>query len=203
MISQVKGVLVQKEIDRVEILTAGGVAYEVAIPLAVFEALPDAGGEATLHTHLVVRDDGWQLFGFSSLMEKRVFQRLLTASGVGPSMALGMISALSAERVVRAVRERDVATLQRAPRVGRKTAERIILDLAERIDALVGVVGEGGARVGGVGGAADDAVRALVALGYSAADAERSVRGTVEENGASLGTGELVRRAIARLSARG
>ncbi|HET7585819.1 MAG TPA: Holliday junction branch migration protein RuvA [Gemmatimonadaceae bacterium] len=198
MISQIRGVILQKELDRVEILTAGGVAYEVAIPLAVYEALPQAGGEATLHTHLVVRDDGWQLFGFSTVLEKRVFQRLLTASGVGPSLALGMISTLSAERVVRALRERDVATLQRAPRVGRKTAERIILDLAEKLQGFEFFVG----TAKGLAPGTADALRALISLGYAPADAEKAVAAAIEAGTRAEDASEIIRAALALMSGR-
>ena len=116
MIAQVFGRLVTREIDHVEIMTEGGVAYELAIPLSAYEALPKVGDTATLHTHLVVREDGWQLYGFATPFERRVFRRVLDAKGVGPALALGMLSALSAERLVRAIRERDIATLQSVPR---------------------------------------------------------------------------------------
>ena len=102
MISQVFGRLATKELDHVEIMTEGGVGYEVAIPLSAYEALPKVGDTATLHTHLVVREDGWQLYGFATPFERRVFRRVLDAKGVGPALALGMLSALSAERLVRA-----------------------------------------------------------------------------------------------------
>ena len=132
MIARVAGKLVAKELDRVEIFTSGGVAYELSIPLGVYETLPRVGEQAELHTHLVVREDAFLLFGFATVNEKRVFQRLLTANGVGPSLALGLLSTLSAERLVRAIREKDIATLQGVPRVGKKKAERLVLDLSDK-----------------------------------------------------------------------
>src|SRR5712691_4841927 len=123
MISLITGTLVAKDLDRVEVLTAGGVGYELAIPLSVFETLPKLTEPLTLHTHLVVREDGLQLFGFSSAFDRSVFRKVLEAKGVGPALALGMLSTLTAERLVRAIRERDIATLQSVPRVGRKKAE--------------------------------------------------------------------------------
>lgn len=199
MIAHVRGKLVAKDLDRVEIMTSGGTGYELAVPLSVYETLPKLGEETALHTHLVVREDGWQLFGFSSVVEKRVFQRLLTASGIGPSLALGMLSTLSTDRLVRAIRERDLATLQGVPRVGRKKAERLILDLADKLDDVQGDVG-GVARPDGAG--ADDAIRALVSLGYASVDAEKAVRAALDEGGRGLGAPELIRRALSKVSTR-
>ena len=90
MISHLTGVLTSKDIDRIDVMTAGGVGYELLIPLGVFETLPKQGEKVSLHTHLVVKDDGWQLFGFSSSFERKLFQKLLTANGVGPALALGL-----------------------------------------------------------------------------------------------------------------
>ena len=199
MIAHVRGKLVAKDLDRVEIMTSGGTGYELSVPLSVFEMLPKVGEETALHTHLVVREDGWQLFGFASVVEKRVFQRLLTASGIGPALALGMLSTLSADRLVRAIREKDLATLQGVPRVGRKKAERLILDLADKLDDVQGEVG-GIARPDGAG--ADDAIRALVSLGYASVDAEKAVRGALDEGGRGLTAPELIRRALSKVSSR-
>jgi Holliday junction DNA helicase RuvA len=198
MISQLTGTLVTKDIDHVEVMTSGGVGYELQIPLSVFESLPRQGEEVSLHTWLVVKEDGWQLFGFSSPYERRLFQRLLTANGVGPALALGMMSALSADRLVRAIREKDLATLQGVPRVGRKKAERLILDLADKLDTIGGD-GTEGARRPAVG-VSDDAMRALVSLGYSTTEAERGVRSALDSGGTGLSAAELIRAALAKLS---
>ena len=199
MIAHVRGKLVAKDLDRVEIMTAGGTGYELAVPLSVYETLPKVGEDTSLHTHLVVREDGWQLFGFATVVEKRVFQRLLTASGIGPALALGMLSTLSADRLVRAIREKDLATLQGVPRVGRKKAERLILDLADKLDDVQGDVG-GVPRRDGAG--ADDAIRALVSLGYASVDAEKAVRSALDEGGRGLSAPELIRRALSKVSTR-
>jgi Holliday junction DNA helicase RuvA len=199
VIAHVRGKLVAKDLDRVEIMTQGGTGYELAVPLSVYEMLPKVGDDTSLHTHLVVREDGWQLFGFATVVEKRVFQRLLTASGIGPALALGMLSTLSADRLVRAIREKDIATLQGVPRVGRKKAERLILDLADKLDDVQGDVG-GIARPDGAG--ADDAVRALVSLGYAAVDAEKAVRSALDEGGRGMSAPELIRRALSKVSTR-
>jgi Holliday junction DNA helicase RuvA len=198
VIAHVSGTLLSKELDRVDVMTAGGVAYELLIPLGVYESLPRAGETVSLHTHLVVKEDGWQLFGFANTFEKRVFQRVLNAKGVGPSLALGLLSTLTAERVVRALRDKDVATLQSVPRVGRKKAEQLILDLADKLDDLqVSVPGLGGPKPEGAG--AEDAIRALVSLGYSTGDAERAVRQAIDETGTGSGAAELIRRALGKI----
>src|SRR5881628_221610 len=119
-------------------MTSGGVGYEMAVPLSVYETLPKVGDSVRLHTYLVVKEDGWQLFGFASAFERQVFRRVLDAKGVGPALALGMLSTLSAERLVRAIREKDIATLQSVPRVGRKKAEQLILDIGDKLDTIGG-----------------------------------------------------------------
>ncbi|MBK6486465.1 MAG: Holliday junction branch migration protein RuvA [Gemmatimonadetes bacterium] len=193
MISLVVGTLVTKELDRVEVLTTGGVGYELLIPLGTFEALPRVGETVRLHASLVVREDDWFLYGFATPFERAVFRKLLLAKGVGPALAVGMLSTLSAERLVRAIREKDLATLQHVPRVGRKKAEQMILDLADKLEQVS--ASRGGEKDSGAATNAD-AVRALVSLGYAAPDAEKAVRAAVETSGASASTAELVRAAL-------
>jgi Holliday junction DNA helicase RuvA len=194
VIAQVSGTLVSRELDRVEVMTAGGVGYELAIPLGLYESLPRIGEAVTLHTHLVVKEDAWQLFGFATTFERRVFQRVLNAKGVGPALSLGLLSTLTAERLVRALRDRDVATLQSVPRVGRKKAEQLILDLADKLDDLQVSGSPDARRPEGAG--VDDAIRALVSLGYSAVDAERAVRAAIDGGGKGAGAAELIRSAL-------
>jgi Holliday junction DNA helicase RuvA len=201
MISQIRGVLLAKDLDKVEVMTPGGVAYELAIPLGVYEKLPRLNEAVALHTHLVVKEDGWQLFGFATYFERRVFQRVLNAKGVGPSLALGLLSTLTAERLIRALRDKDLPTLQSVPRVGRKKAEQLILDLADKLDDLQ--VGAGTSSGGGApkpeGAGAEDAIRALVSLGYSNPDAERAVRSAIDDGGKGMGAAELIRSALGKI----
>jgi Holliday junction DNA helicase RuvA len=198
VISRVQGTLLRKELDQVELLTTGGVAYELTIPLGVYESLPRKGDACTLHTHLVVKEDGWQLYGFATEFERRVFRRVLDAKGVGPALAIGLLSALSAERLVRAIREKDIATLQGAPRVGRKKAEQLILDLSEKMDDLLPDIGRRAADIGGP--VSEDAVRALVSLGYSAPDAERSVKAAFDSRGPGVSAPDLIREALTKVA---
>ncbi len=196
MISQVTGRLIAKDVDRVEVATSGGVAYELAVPLSTFERLPAAGQQITLFTDLVVRDDEWLLYGFGTLLERRVFRRLRGATGVGPALALGMLSRFAADRLVRAIRERDVAVLQTVPRVGRKKAQQLVLDLADKLDDLLedeGVVPRTG------GSAADDAMRALVSLGYSGVEAEKAVHAALDGVDGIPSVPNLIRAALAKV----
>jgi Holliday junction DNA helicase RuvA len=200
MIVLLTGTLLTKTIDRVELMTAGGIGYEVCIPLSVYETLPKPGELLTLHTSLVVKEELWQLFGFSSAFERRVFEKLLTASGVGPALAIGLLSSLTAPRAIRAILEKDIATLQSVPRVGRKKAERLILDLADKLGDIES--DGGGTAVPPAGGASDDAVRALVSLGYTMPEAERGVRDALDGAGAGRSAPELIRTALAKIRER-
>ncbi|HEV7595734.1 MAG: Holliday junction ATP-dependent helicase ruvA [Gemmatimonadales bacterium] len=199
MIGLIHGKLVAKDLDSLQVMTSGGVGYELTIPLSVYETLPRTGEDVTLHTSLVVKEDSWHLFGFVSVFEKRLFEKLLTANGVGPSLAIGLLSALSATRLIRAIREKDIPTLQSVPRVGRKKAERLILDLGDKLDGLGETTGTSEAPVSA---AADDALRALVSLGYSSIDADRGVRAALDAGAPSKSAAELIRAALAKLGGR-
>ena len=200
MISRVAGTLLSSEIDRVEVMTAGGVAYTVAIPLSVAESLPRTGGAVEFHTALVVRDDGWTLYGFATAADRVLFQRLMGTTGVGPALAMNLMSALGGDRLARAVQANDLATLTRVPRVGKKLAERLVRELRDKLAVPGAAPSTGRAAVPAGPGA--DAVRALMALGYQAADADKAVVAVIDEDGAS-DTAELIRKALARVARRG
>ncbi|MEO9019677.1 MAG: Holliday junction branch migration protein RuvA [Gemmatimonadaceae bacterium] len=200
MIARVTGTLETRDLDRVEILTAGGVGYMLQVPLSVHEMLPAIGEPVSLCTSLIVKEDSWQLFGFSSQGERRVFDLVRTANGVGPALALSLLSSLTAERLVRAIVEKDVVTLQTVPRVGKKKAEQMILDLATKMRDVDASGGTSGAPPASA--AADDAIRALVALGYSLGDADRAVRATLGAASGPLAATDLIRNALARIATR-
>ena len=200
MIVQVQGRLVAKDLDRVEIMTSSGVCYELLIPLNVYETVGRVGDDTTLFTSLIIREDAWLLYGFGSTYERKVFNKTLGAKGVGPSLALGLLSTLTAERLVRAIREKDVATLQSVPRVGRKKAEQMILDLADKLDDSTAPTDGGTPRVAGTG--VDDAIRALVSLGYTTADAEKAVRAALDGGKKGMSAPELIRAALAKIGGR-
>ena len=194
MISAISGTLSSTGGDRVTLDTPGGVTYEVAVPLGVVERLPPVGSDVTLRTVLVVREDSWSLFGFDELRERTVFQRLLGATGVGPRLALAMVSTLGGGRVVRAIIDADLATLSTVPGVGKKTAERIVVELKDRL----GDVREPGAAASATT-PSEQAVQALTNLGYSAADADRAVR-TVVADASDGKPVDLIRSALQLLT---
>lgn len=193
MISRIRGTLLRRDMESVEVMTAGGVGYEIEIPLSVFEKLPRVSGEIELLTHHVVREDDQLLFGFMEEAERELFGRLLGASGVGPRLALAMMSALTPSALVRAIIEKDVATLVQVPGVGRKTAERIALELGDKLDDL-----PIRAAAGPKGAAGQEAVSALVALGYGATEAGAAVRKALEEEGPEEDVQALIRKALVR-----
>ena len=194
MISRVRGTLVRSQPEAVEVMTPGGVAYEIIVPLSVYERLPREGEEVELRTVQVVREDAVELFGFLQDHERAMFARLLTASGVGPRLALAMLSTLSPDRLVRAIGERDTAALRQVPGVGAKKAERLVLELQGKLDDLA--LAAAGPRP--EGRAAEEATGALIALGYSPAQATAAVRRALEQNGRLEGT-DLIKAALARI----
>lgn len=195
MISRVRGTLLTREVDRAEILTPSGVVYEIEIPLTVFERLPPAGAEVELRTYMVVREESLTLVGFTDENGRRVFERLLGAKGVGPKLALTMMSALTTDRLVAAINGREVDVLRRIPGVGKKTAERIVVELADKMEdlAITAAVPAGGRD-------AERAVGALVALGYGAAEAGGAVRRALDDEPGLAGS-DLIKAALVRVSA--
>lgn len=195
MISRIRGTLLRKEIDFAEVMTAGGVAYRVNVPLTTYEKLPAVGAELELRTHQVVREDEISLYGFIDERGRMLFARLMTASGVGPRLALTMLSTLTPERIVRAIGERDVAVLTQVPGIGKKTAERIAIELGDRLDDTL----LAGAAMDGALPASrnvEDAVKALVALGYNPTVANAAVRKAAEQNEGAKGV-DLIKAALA------
>ena len=198
MISRLKGTLVSREPDHVEVETAGGVVYEIRVALSILERLPKPPApDFEIRTLQVVREDSVTLYGFLEPFERELFMRLLGARKVGPKMALAMLSTYSARRLVQALVEKDVTALTQVSGVGKKTAELIVLELADRVEDLaLGAAGLDGVGVGTTPGT-QKAVAALVALGYSLADADAAVRAALTE-GEPESTDELVRRALAK-----
>lgn len=194
MISRVNGTLLTRATDRVEIETPGGVVYEIEIPLTVFQKLPEPGSALTLRTLQVVTDSSVALYGFVEPAERTLFQRLLGASGVGAKVALAMMSTYSVERLARALVEKDVAALQQVSGIGKKKAEKIALELSDKVEDLA-IVTPGGAAAGGAAGT-QAAVKALVALGYGAAEADQAVRAVLAD-GVPDSTDALIRKALA------
>lgn len=193
MISRLQGTVLARDGERVEIETRGGVVYEVEVPIPVLERLPPAGDPVELRTVQIVTETSTALYGFMDARERTLFRRLLTASGVGAKLALAMMSTYSAERLARALVEKDVTALRQVSGIGKKTAEKIALELADKVDDLAVLTPS---APDSAPGGAQEAVQALVALGYSFGDADRAVREVLQE-GDVRDTQELIRRALA------
>jgi Holliday junction DNA helicase RuvA len=194
LISRIRGQLVHKEIDRAMIATPGGVTYELLIPASVFETLPALGEELELHAALLAREDGLELFGFRNELERQLFLKLKSASGVGSRLALALLSAMSAGQLVEAIRSRDLPRLQSVNGVGKKKAERIALELGDKLEDMAAIAVETKPEAALV----DSAVSALMALGYGRADAEGAVRSVLKNRGpGEHDVGSVVREALA------
>ncbi len=193
MIALVTGQLALKEADRVVVRTTSGLGYECFVPTRTLAQLPAPGQPVELYTTLVVREDGQTLYGFATLEERRVFQRLLQASGIGPKLALAMLSMHHSDRLVRAIRSKDLAALVAVPGVGKKTAERLVLELADKTDDLVAE------EAAPVSPASEVAAKALVGLGYSAQAADDAVRRALAEDGRRE-VPDLIKTALAFLA---
>lgn len=202
MIAHVSGRLAAKQADRVMVQTTGGVGYEIVVPLGVMERLPAVGETVSLATELVVREDGWSLYGFHDEAGRRFFQRLIGVSGVGPKIAIALLSALGVERGVRAVTERNIALLASVSGIGKKTAERLALELADKLGEFEAAAA-GAPAAAADGGAAAAALQALEQLGYATVEADRALRQALAADGTSSGGGDpetLVRRALQLLT---
>jgi Holliday junction DNA helicase RuvA len=175
MIAHLRGKLIFKQPGQA-IVEAAGVGYDVAISVPTFTALPSVGAETSLHIHTQVSEDQIALFGFLDREEKRLFERLITVSGVGPKLAIKMLSGLSSERTVQAIRGQDHAQLVRIPGVGKKLAERLVVELKDKLDDFA-VTPSHTHHVAGP--AVDDVLSALTNLGYQRPAAEKAVEQAV------------------------
>lgn len=198
MIGQLRGRLADKRPNQI-LIDVAGVGYVVQVPLSTYAALGELHAEVTLLIHLHVREDALALYGFVSSREKHFFEMLLSASGVGPTLALKILSGMSVEELVPAIRGSDLARLTRIPGVGRKTAERIVVELKDKLDAVV-VDAERPAAASAAGVEAD-VVSALLNLGYDGRAAENAAAGAKREAGAG-NFEKLLRAALQSLSRR-
>ena len=182
MIGRIQGIIVYKQAPDL-LVDVQGVGYEVQLPMSCFFELPAIGQDVTLWTHFVVREDAQLLFGFNNLNERALFRQLIKAQGVGPKMALAIMSGMSATQFVTSVQQGDVSTLVKIPGVGKKTAERLVVEMRDRLKDFAGtspLQQSAGADeptlVVSAENPLDDALSALLALGYKQAQAERAVR---------------------------
>lgn len=193
MIGFLRGILVLKKPPSL-VIDVNGVGYEVDAPMSTFYGLPEVGGEVLLHTHLAVREDAHNLFGFISETERTLFRTLIKVNGVGAKLALGILSGLSAEEFQRAVEYQDTARLVRLPGVGKKTAERLIIELRDRMPELGAVTLPGAGTLPlPEASPVDDATSALIALGFKPQDAGQLVKKVSVEGKSSE---EIIRLAL-------
>jgi len=178
MIAHLRGRLIARHPNQA-IVDAGGVGYDVAISVPTFSELPPLGGEVALHIHTHVREDQIALYGFLRPEEKQLFEKLLTVSGIGPKLAITILSGMPTDEMVNAIRGNDVVRLTKIPGIGKKTAERMVLELRDKL-AVAG--NEPAAVMPSFSALQEDVLSALVNLGYQRASAEKAL-GAVEKNG--------------------
>jgi Holliday junction DNA helicase RuvA len=202
LIAQLSGKLISKQPNTI-IIDIGGVGYEVTIPLSTFYGLGEIGSEATLKVHTHVREDIIQLFGFLTSREKELFLRLTSVSGIGPKLAITMLSGLSAAELIPAIKNNDLGRLTAIPGVGRKTAERVVVELRDKLAAMsleeMAVATTAQAASGTDLNLRDDTIAALIQLGYQRAQAERAVDSALREEGERT-IQAVLKRSLKRLS---
>lgn len=193
MIAHIRGKLIAKHPTQA-VVEAGGVGYDLNISVPAYSELPATGAEVAMHIHTHVREDALQLFGFLRLEEKRLFERLITVSGVGPRLAITMLSGISADALAAAIRGNQVAQLTRIPGIGRKTAERLILELRDKLEIFAATPAAAASPV------EEDVLSALVNLGYQRAAAERALAAVTRNGKEPQPFESLFRDALAALA---
>jgi Holliday junction DNA helicase RuvA len=177
MIAHLRGRLLSKQPQQV-IVEAAGVGYDVAISVSTYTSLPAEGAEVSLHIHTQVREDTLALYGFLDRNDKRIFERLITVSGVGPKLAITIQSGLPSDRLVTALRGQDHATLTRIPGVGKKLSERLVVELKDKLEDMAMAA----PAMAAAGPAAEDVLSALVNLGYQRPSAQKAIEAAVAKD---------------------
>lgn len=198
MIGQIKGIIIAKQAPDL-LVDVQGIGYEVLVSLGTFFDIPEIGGAVTLHTHFVVREDAQLLFGFATLEERALFRQLIKVNGVGPKMALAILSGMSASEFALAVHNNDIATLVKLPGVGKKTAERLVIEMRDKVD-IAQINDFGSATAGKHPDIKQEAESALTALGYKPQDAVKMISHVSDEEITS--TEQLIRRALKNMVSR-
>ena len=195
MIGRIRGVLVDKKPPEIQIDVAG-ICYEVQVPMSTLYQLPELGKEITLHTHFVVREDAQLLYGFFEEKDKSMFRSLIKINGVGPKMALGILSSMEANEFVRAVRSNDIDAMVKMPGIGKKTAERLLIEMRDRLKGWDDE--EGGTQMPVSAGASitSDAETALISLGYKPQQAAHAIAAVLKINPEIQGSEELIRHSL-------
>ncbi len=192
MIGRISGTLLQKNPPSL-LVDVQGVGYEIDVPMSTFYVLPELGQGIELHTHFVVREDAQLLFGFATTQERALFRALLKVNGVGAKVALSILSGLTSEEFFACVAQKDAVALTRVPGIGKKTAERLLVEMQDKVDALAGGSVQAGLPVDNPSTARTQATDALMALGYKPAEAKRLLDKTASD-GQSVE--EMIRAAL-------
>ena len=200
MIGRIRGILIEKQPTDIQVEVAG-IAYEVQVPMSTLFKLPEVGDAVTLHTHFVVREDAQQLFGFIEVKDKTLFRTLIKVNGVGPKMALGILSSVDSDALVGLVLSNDIAALVAMPGIGKKTAERLVIELRDKIkdwESAGGSAAVTGAKASSpnAASAAREAETALVSLGYKLPQAARAIAAVQKDRPESVSSEELIRFAL-------
>ena len=200
MIGRIRGILIEKEPTDIQV-EVGGIAYEVQVPMSTLFKLPEIGEMVTLHTHFVVREDAQQLFGFIGVKDKALFRTLIKVNGVGPKMALGILSSVDSDALVGLVLNNDIAALVAMPGIGKKTAERLVIELRDKIkdwEVAGGSHANAGAKASSpnAASAAREAETALVSLGYKLPQAARAIASVQKDRPELASSEELIRFAL-------
>ena len=205
MIAYLSGKILEKEANSV-IIDAGGIGYEATIPLSTFYELGEIGEEIALRIFTYVREDALQLFGFNTLQERELFLKLITVSGIGPKVGISMLSGMNSDEIIAAIRTDNLARLTSIPGIGKKTAERLVIELRDKVADLMATASADGvsAPIGGELPAStneiyDDAISALVNLGYQRNAAEKALKKAIQE-GTEMSVQKLLRRSLQLLA---
>ena len=194
MIGRIRGTLAEKQPPEI-LVDVAGVGYEIHMPMTSFYQLPAVGEEVVVYTHFVVREDAQLLFGFADKMERGLFRELIKANGVGPKLGLAILSGMSASQFLASVQNEDVSALVSLPGIGKKTAERLVVEMKDKISEISDE--ESNASQPGVNSAVAESINALVNLGYKTKDA-KNILDKIESDGLSVE--ELIRQALKSLN---
>ncbi|MEC9299246.1 MAG: Holliday junction branch migration protein RuvA [Pseudomonadota bacterium] len=200
MIGQIRGILIEKKPPEI-LVDVGGITYEIQVPMSTLYQLPDVGQEVVLHTHFVVRDDAQLLYGFCHTKDKTLFRSLIRVNGVGPRMALVILSGMEPDEFVRVVRNNDVTAMVNMPGIGKKTAERLIVEMRDRLSEWQASEGAGSApetqdSASTIKVFSKDAEAALIGLGYKPQQAARAIAQVLKDNLEITDSEELIRLSL-------
>ena len=195
MIGRIRGTLADKKPPEIQIDVAG-ICYEVQVPMSTLYQLPELGKELTLHTHFVVREDAQLLYGFFEEKDKSMFRSLIKINGVGPKMALGILSSMQANEFVRAVRGNDINAMVKMPGIGKKTAERLLIEMRDRLKDWDDDTEASSTEVQVPASITNDAETALISLGYKPQQAAHAIAAVLKANPEITGSEELIRRSL-------